>query len=1058
MVEIYISPARAMKMRFSITMLVLALGSSLAYSQAPQEQQVAPQSSTDPQASAGSAADQVSVPAPLKADPQLLCGKLENGLSYIIRPTSEPKGRASLRLYVDTGSLNESPETKGISHFCEHMVFNGSRHFERGELIPAMQRLGLGFGGDANAYTGLLQTVYMLDLPKMDEETLDFSFTVLRDFADGATFTDEAIDKERGIIISELKSRDSEGYRASKAFIAQLLGGTRVPDYMPIGLEEVVRDCPHETIRRYYHDNYVPERMTVIVTGDFEPSQAKAWVEKYFGDMAKAPNPPRPDIGTLANLGADEKVISNPESALTSVMITIVDPFEQKEDTIERRIGELPLQLALNMLNQRLNILSKKPDAPFNAADASQGDLFRAASTFGISATAPAEQWKQALTAIEQELRRACEYGFDTYELQDCTNALLSAARNSRDSWATTTCTAMANSIIGALDDKLTITAPDEDLRSILAGLERIQANPDLCRQALKEAYQSDRVKLTLLGKVPADANEEALRATFEAAHATKVDPPASQGELKFAYDHIGEAGRVVEKSYIEELDTTTVTLSNGIRVNLKPMEERRNTILIRADIDGGCMNLPPIPGLLQMTARVMDDGALEAHSQDDLRRLTAAHKVGSNFSISADRFVLSGETNRQDLELQCKLIAAGILHAGYRPEGETMLRRSADAFYKRLETTPEGAYQKGRGKGLYGNDPRFTLPEKEELLAVTTHDVQQAVAPFLANGAMEVTLVGDMKVGEVLPILERTFGAMPARNPQFTQLTEAQRTVLFRPWGQRTFLRYDTELDKTIVSQVIPAGDGMNRKRNRRLQVLGSIASEMVFSGIRAALGESYSPRVTLEANEDYPDAAFFVVTSAGVKRNRTKVNSALDLLMQKLGRGEISQNDLDCALRPLRARTEKAMQQPSFWLGALSHLQSDPEQRELLSHVLTDLDSITLEEIQTLSKEIFGSGKVHYFFTVPKDYDETAADSQPVEPAAAPETEPQQAPAAESAEQPEPAAAKKAQQAAAVDVSPYTIIISEASAQDPAWMQVAEELASKYGKKKRQLTSSLS
>ena len=172
--------------------------------------------------------------AELKEDPQVTRGQLENGLRYIIRPTAEPKGRASLRLFVGTGSLDEQEHEKGISHLIEHLVFNGSRHFKRGELIPTMQQLGLGFGGDANAYTSLRETVYKLDLPNLNDETVDFAFTIMRDFADGASLEDSAIDHERGIVRSELYARNSASYQASVESLRHAAPGTRLADYLPL--------------------------------------------------------------------------------------------------------------------------------------------------------------------------------------------------------------------------------------------------------------------------------------------------------------------------------------------------------------------------------------------------------------------------------------------------------------------------------------------------------------------------------------------------------------------------------------------------------------------------------------------------------------------------------------------------------------------------------------------------------------------------------------------------------------------------------------------------------
>lgn len=1059
-----------MNTRTTMIMLALALSAPVAYSQAsdtpaPRSQQAAPQAEAAPQT-----ATEDALTKPLQNDPLMKFGKLDNGLSYIIRPTTEPKGRASLRLYVDTGSLNESPETKGISHFLEHMVFNGSRNFKRGELIPAMQQLGLGFGGDANAYTGLLQTVFMFDLPNLKDETVNFAFTALRDFADGAELSQEAIDHERGIVISELKSRDSEGYRASKAFIAQICNGTRVPDYMPIGLEEVIRTCPAETIRQYYRDNYVPERMTVVVTGDFEPAAAEAWVKKYFSSMEKKANPPRPAIGTPVDLGPGEKIIPNPESAKSSIMLTVVSPWEARPDTIEQRISDLPLQLACNMLNLRLSELAKKSDSPFETAGVSEDELFRSARLFGMSIQAEPEKWKQALSAAEAELRRACTYGFSEQELKMISSALLISARSVRDGWETVTCDSIAGDIIDALSDQNAFTAPDEDIRSIEAGLAAIMANPDLCRKALAKAYETDRVKLTLMGSIAPGVDEKALRSAYDEARAVEVTAPEQQSLKPFAYDHIGTPGKIVKQQQLADLGTTTLTLSNGVRVNIKPLDTRKGSIQVTAAVDGGQMNLPTVPGLSQMLSSVMSAGGLEAHSADELQRILAGHRVSLSFGMGQDRFTFSGSCNPEELELQCKLLAAAIMHPGFRPEGEMLLRRQFDAIYNKMETTAEGAFLFRVTRILFGDDPRFNFPTREQFEGVDTEKVREVITPFLQKGALEVTLVGDFKTEDILPVLERTFGAMPERNKEFTQLTDAQRSVSFRPWGQRDFIRYNTDMDKTIVTQIYPAGDGMDRKRNRRLAILVAIAREKVFDGIRAVLNESYSPSVSLETSSDFRNAAFVMVTSEGVKGNRVKVNTAMDLIMQDLGKGNISQEDFDRAIKPYLARTEKAFTQPSFWMANLSCLQSDPEQLELLRGLRDDIRSIRLEEVQQLAREVFGSGRSAHIFTVPNDYDEKSDEGQgnavkstaekPEPPASADKSKPASKKSDTPAVDGSDANAKAGEATASIKVdvralsvtdarkySPYTVIISKETAGKPAWRSVADTLANKYG-----------
>lgn len=955
--------------------------------------------------------------APLAQDPELLAGQLGNGLRYLIRHTAEPAGRGSLRLHVNTGSLNEDETNSGISHFLEHMVFNGSRHFKRGELIPAMQKLGLGFGGDANAYTSFLQTVYMLDLPNLDEHTVDFALTIMRDFADGALLEDDAIDHERGIVVSELKARDSAAYRAGMQMIEQMVPGTRLPVYTPIGKEDIIRHAPYSVVRDYYRDNYLPQRMTVIATGDFDPAAMQRLIEQHFGSLADGGNPPRPAIGTPTNFGADARIIPNPEQAHAQLSVTVVSPYREKPDTAEQRLEDMPLQLACAMLNQRFTRKAREVDSPFIQASAGAEDLFETAELFSLNAVAEPAKWQEALTAAEQELRRAAQYGFSPQELEEVAAMMMSGCRQAEATWSTTDSKSMADALVESVSEKTVPTAPAEDTRIAKLGLARVMADPDLCRQALAAAYEADRAKLTLTGTVPERATAESLRAAFDAAHAAEVCA-AEEAELKpYAYATLGEPGHVATQETLDDLGVTMVTLSNGVKVNLKPVDFAEGEVAVSAAVDGGALRLTHTPGLATMCSAVIGNGGLEAHSRTELQRLMAGHHVGMNFETDSTRFNFSGVCSPEDLELQCNLLAAAILHPGYRDEGEVLLRRSLPASYNKMRTTPQGAQSYQGNRVVFGNDARFVIPTQEQTEAVTTAQVKEAMEPWLRDGAMEVTLVGEFKVEEVLPILERTFGAMPARRADFTPLTEAEKDVHFSPWGQRAFLRYDTALDKTLVTQVRYAGDGTDRHRNRRLQVLTSIAREKLFDGLRAELGESYSPVCRLSENSDYPNAAILTTTSAGVKGNRVKVNTAMEAILTDIGRGQLTQDDIDCALRPIITGAEKARRTIAWWLGNLSELQSNPERLGLMRDQLDDLRSITTEQINEVAREVFGSERIDYLFTVPADYQEEESQAVP-------------APAEE----------------ADADAVSYTILLSPAAAQDAAWAEVAQALKKKY------------
>ena len=999
----------------SLALLTLLPGVLSAMAQ--EQQPAAPEQSA---ATVASAAE-----AELQQDPQALTGKLENGLSYVIRHTQEPAGRGSVRLLVRVGSLHETEENSGISHFLEHMVFNGSRTFKRGELIPTMQKLGLGFGGDANAYTSLEHTVYMLDLPNLDEKTVDFALTIMRDFADGATLEDSAIDHERGIVVSELKSRDSASYRALLQLMEQLTEGTRVAHYMPIGKEEVIKNAPYEVVRSYYRNEYVPERMTLVLTGDFDPKEAELWVKKHFAPMeARRPVAP-PALGELRQPISSVRLISNPEAGDCTVMANVVRPWVRKPDSLAQRVEDMPLHVALAMVNKRLSRLSREADCPFKSAIVEDESLFHAADYTGLSVTSAPGEWQRALALAVQQVRQAIRYGFDEAELQEVISSMLTTMQQACDTWETTPAHAMSTHIVRRLTEEDLLTTPQEDLRAAKVAFARILAQPELCRRALEQQLDPSLACLTMTGALPADASEATLRSAYDAALQADVPEPTARELKPFAYETIGMPGSITAQAQLPELGVTTLTLSNGVRVNLKPIDFRKGSISVTAAVDGGQLALPRVPGLATMVSAVMRRGGLQEHSMEELERLFAGNQVALNFDLEQTRFCFHGSTNAKDLELQCKLLAAAILHPGYRAEGETQLRRRLDSRYKQLTTTPQGALSMQLRRALFGENPLFVIPTREQVEARSTQEVQEALTPLLRSNALEVSLVGDFKVEDVLPVLERTFGAMPQRAAEFATLSAEARRVELSPWGQRAFLRYPTELDKTIVAHVRPAGNGRDIRRNRRLALLASIVREKLFDGLRAVMGESYSPSVQVITNADFDNAAYIICTSAGVKGNRAKVSAAMDSICSGIGQGQISQEAFDCAIRPYISTLEKLLITPNFWNDAVKDLQSNPERVELVRDLLQDARSITLSELQELAKDVFGKDNTDFFFIVPEDYDENAA------------------PAAQVEEAPPAAAAPVAAMPAPGE---YAVLTTSSTVSRPEWRRVADTLVQKY------------
>ena len=265
----------------------------------------------------------------LPVDPAIHWGRLDNGFRYALLHNAEPKGRVSARLAIRVGSIYENENQRGLAHFLEHMAFNGSRHFPSANVVEFFQRLGMGFGGDTNASTNFDRTIYQLELPDTKPATLREAFTFFADVAGGLSIDPKMIDKERGIILSEKRARDSVGLRTFLAELEFLVPDTRFPQRLPIGLEDVIKTATRERFVEFYDTWYRPERMFLVIAGDIDPAAVEPLVKELFSPLAaRSPALPEPHLGIVtAPASVIATLHSEPEAGSTNVNLETVVPY-----------------------------------------------------------------------------------------------------------------------------------------------------------------------------------------------------------------------------------------------------------------------------------------------------------------------------------------------------------------------------------------------------------------------------------------------------------------------------------------------------------------------------------------------------------------------------------------------------------------------------------------------------------------------------------------------------------------------------------------------------------
>ncbi|MGI8820445.1 MAG: M16 family metallopeptidase [Chthoniobacterales bacterium] len=906
----------------------------------------------------------------LKPNPAAHFGQLPNGVRYVVMPNAEPKGRASLRLMVEAGSLNEAENQRGLAHFLEHMAFNGSTHYPPGTLVEFFQRMGMSFGGDTNANTSFNRTIYQLDLPHAEDATLAEGLRVFGDYAGGLLLTPEEIGRERGVVLSEKRVSDSVAFRTFLAQFDAILGTTLLPKRVPIGQAEVIEKAPRERFLDFWNTWYRPEKMLVVVVGDFaDPAAVEKMVAETFGDLkARAPARPDPSLGKLAQFnGVRAFFHPEPEAPATNISLTSITPYAHEPDNAARQIKRLPRALALAMLNRRFSILAKKEDAPFVSASASISESFDFMRDASVHIACKPQQWETALAAGEQELRRALEHGFSPAELKEAaanlTNQLEQAARTASTRHSNEYADEIAESVL----EGDVFTSAADDLALLKPAVAQI--TPAECGAALRKEFGAPGrfVMVTGNAQIAGDA-PAAIAAAYREAHAVAVTAPSAEETGAWGYNDFGAPGEVEKREHIADLDIDLVTFKNGVRLNLKKTAFTAGRISVSARIGTGGITEPPDKrGLSAFAAGTFIAGGLGKHSVDELRNLFAGRNVGWQFAPEPDAFRFASSTTPDDLALDLQLLAAHLADPGYRPEAERVARKGIEQLYLSFKHTASGPLGTEVANLLANGDPRFGMPAEAVMLARNTSEVKEWLTPPFGHGALEVALVGDFDVEAAIAEAAKTVGALPARElkPELAELKKVSFPA--EPFAKDYSI--DSEIPKGALTLYWPTDDALDVHRARRLNLLGSILNDRLRVKVREELGSTYSPHAASSPSDTFPGYGYMF---ASVDVDPAAAGKMADLvigLADDLAQNGVNQDELNRARQPLLTALNESLRNNGYWLGSvLARAQEKPEVLDWARSRLADTESITQEELSALAKKYLGRDRVSRATILPK------------------------------------------------------------------------------------------
>lgn len=887
----------------------------------------------------------------LPIDPSVTVGKLENGLTYYIRQNHRPEDKVELRLVVNAGSILEDDDQQGLAHFTEHMAFNGSRNFEKNELVSFLQSIGVEFGADLNAYTSFDETVYILPIPTNRSENIDKAFEILEDWASAVTFDDAEIEKERGVVLEEERSGRGAQERMFRQTYPKILEGSKYAARLPIGTVEVLRNFKPETLRKFYRDWYRPDLMAVIVVGDIDPSKAETLIRKHFGHLQ---NPGQVRERTYADVPERQKseglVVTDKEATHHLVDINFAYKPARQPGTYGAYREYLLRQLFTSMLNQRMQELTQQENPPFLYAANTFSGLPRGFEGYNPYAYVGAAGVETALRAVVAENERARRFGFTEAELERTKKMMLKAidrAYNERDK---TESARLAGEYIRHFLKGEPIPGVENEYKyyqKFLAELTLDTVNAYVARiipgpQAAKLVILTGPEKADF----PIPTGDELLRMTEE-AYTQEIEAYDEKVIATTLMEALPKTGKIVKQSVNQALGTTTLTLSNNITVIAKPTDFKNDEIVLTATRPGGQYHYDTGDRVsAEYAATIVGQMGIGQFSPIDLRKALAGRSVNVSPRIGTISEGINGQSSAGDLETMFQLVHLYFTAPRRDPALFQSFITKQQAAYQNLTADPEYGFQVFMLKKMYGDHPwapRIPTPQTfTEIKLDRSLDIYRE--RFGNASGFTFVITGAFSLDSLEPLIETYLASLPA-----VKSKPAYRDVRLRPSKGPLKAEFERGTEpKSLVRLFWNGETPYNPDEQMHVQGLVEVMNIRLIENLREEMGGIYGAGMYGQLNKHpYENYSFGITIPCGPENVDPLIEATLDEIRKIQANGP-TETDLNKVKETWKQQYRVNIKDNGFWARAIiQSIENGTDPMRILSYP-DRVDALTADHIR--------------------------------------------------------------------------------------------------------------
>ena len=898
---------------------------------------------------------QINLSQPIPVDPNVKVGKLSNGLTYYIRKNAKPEKKIELRLAVNAGSVLEDNDQRGLAHFMEHMNFNGSKNFPKNELVSYLQSIGVKFGADLNAYTGFDETVYILPINTDDPVVIEKGFTVLEDWAFNNLLDKSEIDKERGVVLEESRLSKGADERMMREYFPRLFNGSKYAERLPIGKDSILQNFSYATLERFYRQWYRPNNMAVIVVGDIDPAEAEKKIKAHFGSYknpvtAKA----RPAIIPISARSKPEAmVLTDDEMSYTMLQVfNYIKPSKKVKTWADYRTT-LIQELVDNMINQRLQELTQKENAPFAQAFTGKAQFIRGYDASFSFAVLGSGTTKQAVDALIAETERARKFGFLKTELDRAKSDLMNStekAFNEKDKM-------LSGQIVGNYVTHFLNASPMPGIENRYKFVKQIL--PSITVQEINAVAKAMTAPTTPFVMIQAPSNKAAelpknaeLLKEVVAATKQKVTPYTENVIAANIMDNSGAAGKVVSEAKNAKLNTTNLTLSNGITITVKPTTFKNDEIIMDAWRHGGWQRFPLADKEnAESAAQIVQMMGVKDMSPTDLKKFLSGKTIKVTPYLNPSEEGIEGSSSVKDFETFLQLVN---LYATQPRKDEALLKAyitNVKGFLPFAKQDPQTYFQDTLQKIIYNNNPWIsTIPSNEDLDKLNADKALAIYRQIYGNfNGMHFTFVGNIDVEKAKPLFEKYLGSLPS-----DQTVVSFKDNNIRP--VRGVWNANIKKGKEQQSMINIQWSGeteYNREERMALKALLEVMNIKIIEKLREEIGGMYSGGMGGDiTRRPYPHYTVNAFVPCGPE-NVEKLTNALFDLIKNAQEGKIDQKDLDKTKETWKKKYAEQMKDNDSWLTSLSQAFIDGTDPEAILGYEARVNALTVQDLQNAAKK---------------------------------------------------------------------------------------------------------